>query len=451
MSFKLTADQIIAKDTIVNLILDDIKCNDDYFITLEGFAGTGKTTVINDIIKDLKFKKKIAVSAPTHKAKEKIGEITKQNAETIQSLLGLRPNTDLEGFNPNKLVFEAKAEEKIQNYDVIFIDEASILNKAATRLIEEKALQHKVRIIYIGDRYQLPPVGEKLSKVFLLKHLIKLDTIVRQSDSNPNQKIIELARNDVRDGTDKLIPYLRAIQADMNGLEGYKLLTKEQYYPALLEKYYDSEYQQNPDLVKTLCWTNKAVFAINQYIRANLIQSKDLIAVGDILMGYKPMSKELDVPPFYIPIIKNSVDYIVTEVEIIERGVAGRLLKGYKVTVKDGKIPMFILHRDSYSEFVLEYNTRLDKAKTFRQWKQFYEFKDQVACLEPMFDDFGNFVCDKDIDYGYAITVHKSQGSTYKTVGITLTDLLKNKTPEDRRKLMYVAISRTSELNYIYV
>lgn len=447
----LTPDQSIAEEFIINFVKSLAKEPEDYFCTLSGFAGTGKTTVMNSIIQKIRHGKKIAVSAPTHKAKEVIAKVTKQNAETIQSLLGLRPNIELTDFNPNKPIFEVLAEERIMNYNIIIIDEASMLGKALVDQLKTKAVLYRTKIIFMGDIYQLPPVGEVCSTVFNLKHMTKLETIVRQSDSNPNQKLIELARNDVRDGTDTCIPYLMNIQMDMNGKEGFKRFDQKEWYEGLLEKYYDSEYKENPDFVKTIAWKNITVGSINRYLRKNIIESDELVAVGDLLMGYKNISKTLNEYPFFIPIVKNSYDYKVTKVVIDEVKIMGVMFKGYKTWTKEGELPMFILHRDSYPDFVVAFNERLYKAKEFKQWKSYYTFKEQIILLENVSDDYGNHVCDKDIDYGYCITVHKSQGSTYKNVGICLKDILLNRTPQERRQLIYVAASRVSEENLCYV
>jgi exodeoxyribonuclease-5 len=448
----LTDEQNIAKDKLIEFINSKPTEKEDYIYTLSGFAGTGKTTIMNTIIQEVKYNVKLAVSAPTHKAKEVISKMTGQNGETLQALLGLKPNIALEDFNPNKPIFEVQGEQRIGAYKLVIIDEASMINKKLAELLEDTAFNHKTKIIYTGDEYQLPPVGEVLSTTFKHKNIVHLTEIVRQSNSNPNQKLIELARNDVRDKTDTCLEYLKTINTDLNGNEGFKLLDKDTYYNSLLEKYYDSEYQQNPDIIKTLAWTNIAVTSINKYIRKNVIKSEEAIAVGEILMGYKSIGKDIDAPPFYVPIVKNSVDYIVTKCDLLEKRIMHNTYKGYVVEVKDGKTPMFILHQDSYEDFRIEMHARHTKAKQFRQWKQYYDFKNQIILLETIV--FGSAIdqkCDKDIDYGYAITVHKCQGSTYKNVGITLTDILKNKTPQERRQLIYVAISRTSELNLLYM
>ena len=114
----------------------DIYANpDDSIFTLSGAAGTGKTTVVQEIIKMFKTKYRIIVSAPTHKAKEVIGEITNLRAETIHSLLGLRPNIDLETFDPNNPTYQQLVEERISSADIHIIDECSMINKELFKML----------------------------------------------------------------------------------------------------------------------------------------------------------------------------------------------------------------------------------------------------------------------------------------------------------------------------
>lgn len=298
----------------------------------------------------------------------------------------------------------------------------------------------------------MPPVGEVLSTVFTLPNTVELTEIVRQKESNPNTKLIELARNDVRDGTDYLYPYLRTVVRDINeNNEGFTKYSKEDYYPAMLEKYFDSEYTQNPNLTKMICWTNKTVQQTNLYIRAQLIKSKELVAVGDILMGYKSISYETLVPPFYVNVVRNSFDYIVEKVEIVEKKVNDVMFKVYRVRVKESDTPIDILHRDSYDDFIETIEPLHYKGVTTRKWFPFYQFKQELVLIEGIrFGQESNQVCDHDISYGYALTVHKSQGSTYTNVGVNLVELLKNRTDKERRQLIYVALSRTEKENKIY-
>ena len=127
---------------------------------MSGAAGTGKTTVVQEIIRMFKDKYKIIVSAPTHKAKEVIGEITNLRAETIHSLLGLRPNIDLETFDPNNPTYQQLVEERISSADIHIIDECSMINKELFKMLIKKAILYKKRIIFIGDI----PLKTSLSK-----------------------------------------------------------------------------------------------------------------------------------------------------------------------------------------------------------------------------------------------------------------------------------------------
>jgi len=55
-----------------------------------------------------------------------------------------------------------------------------------------------------------------------------------------------------------------------------------------------------------------------------------------------------------------------------------------------------------------------------------------------------------EVDYGYAITVHKSQGSTYDDVYIEYNNLLANKKDTEKYKLLYTAITRCANKLHIY-
>ena len=119
---------------------------------LSGAAGTGKTTVVTAIIKALKGFK-IMVSAPTHKAKEVISEITKKPGVTIHSLLGLKPNIELENFDPNNPTYQQLGEQSISKADIHIIDECSMINKELTKLLIKQAIANKVRIIFVGESF----------------------------------------------------------------------------------------------------------------------------------------------------------------------------------------------------------------------------------------------------------------------------------------------------------
>ena len=61
----------------------------------------------------------------------------------------------------------------------------------------------------------------------------------------------------------------------------------------------------------------------------------------------------------------------------------------------------------------------------------------------------GRVIKKKTLDYGYASTVHKSQGSTYNIVFVDEADINKNNSPRNRSQLKYTAFSRASESSVV--
>jgi len=420
----------------------------DLIRTLSGFAGTGKSTVANEI---LRGQRDVVVSAPTHKARKVIENKTHKPSETVQALLGLRPDVELDNFNPNKPVFNLLAEEKIKYFKTIVIDEGSMVNNSARIMIEEKAQKYGTKILYIGDALQLAPVGENISTVFTKYPLTSLNTIVRQEDSNPNTKLIELSRNDVLYGTSTFLPYLNSIKQDMHNGEGFKLLPMEGFYKGILEHYFNSEYAVDYDYAKTICYSNDTVKKINKYIRNQVNRNTELVAKGDVLMGYNTVSLQIMDAPYYRPLISNSEDYIVQSSELIELPIEGTVYTGYRVKLQLVDEYLFILHPLSYKDFYDEIYRRMDEAKLFKKWPAYYRFKNQILVMDDFYyPDNKTLLVKKDIDYGYSLTVHKAQGSTYKNVGIVLKDIESCYKIADRRRLRYVALSRTSKNNLIY-
>jgi exodeoxyribonuclease-5 len=83
-----------------------------------------------------------------------------------------------------------------------------------------------------------------------------------------------------------------------------------------------------------------------------------------------------------------------------------------------------------------------------KMWKKYYEFRRSNLLMRTI-DKYadGQYrsssdIIVKDIDYGYFLTIHKSQGSTYKHTMVMENDLNLNRNIIERNKLRYVAFSR---------
>ena len=390
----------------------DVYANpDDSIFTLSGAAGTGKTTVVQEIINMFKNKYKIIVSAPTHKAKEVIGEITNLRAETIHSLLGLRPNIDLETFDPNNPTYQQLVEERISSADIHIIDECSMINKELFKMLIKKAILYKKRIIFIGDIHQLPAVNEKLSLTFMIKHKYELTEIVRQKNGNPNQLLLIDARSDVEKMSNLVEELTKTEQDntsndDIGNRQGYIITnSQENFYNFLIELYSDSEAKTNMNFIKTLVYTNIAAKKVNKFIKDKINPSKEVLSVGDILLGYKTVMNPINDKI----IVQNSKDYRIYSLEIIEKKVQLKTYKFFRVNVDFiNKTYIDILHPESYNAFKDVLLHLYINAKTNRAWRPFYRFREQFIILENFYNPDNSILTTKDIDFGYAMTIHKS-------------------------------------------
>lgn len=150
-------------------------------MVLTGGPGTGKTTTLNGIIRNLEAKGvTFALAAPTGRAAKRMTELTGKEAKTIHRLLeyGMRG-----GGEP---IFARNRENPLQQ-QVLIIDEASMID---LQLFESllNALPLSSRLIMVGDVNQLPPVGPgTVFKDIISSRLItvvELNEIFRQSEKS---------------------------------------------------------------------------------------------------------------------------------------------------------------------------------------------------------------------------------------------------------------------------
>ena len=96
---------------------------------------------------------------------------------------------------------------------------------------------------------------------------------------------------------------------------------------------------------------------------------------------------------------------------------------------------IIIVHEESEKDFENLNKLLKHKAKVADiGWKDYFEFFEQFA----------------DLTYNHAITVHKSQGSTYQKVIVNIKNINFNKNQKEKQRLLYTAITRASELLILY-
>lgn len=473
-----TNSQLDAKDTLQIWLNSDIVLQSDHFRCLEGPAGSGKSTVVQAIIEHIP-KSKILGAAPTHTAKDILIEFSRLNAVTVHQLLGLKPDIMLEYYNPANPIYAQLNPDYFEksNLEYIIIDEASMLNTAIVTMIKERALDTGKKVLFIGDRIQLPPINEALSTVFTTVEVINLTEIVRQSDSNPVNEMISLAREDAQNNTNNFDEYITRIAIEdpcilvttEEGIEeGFIVsrnndLIKNTLRDKLYSLFSATQALHDYKYVKIVAYTNAKAKAYNKLIKSVINTSELPISENDWLLGYSPFKikqKVLTQNGLYYKCIHARLGFVMYNG--INYKVIITTLR-YKVTlensiVKEIDFTLKVLHPDSYPEFTPVLTEAWQNGNTYRRWKGYYALLENFALLDDFdingTDQRGNFkkysMAKKNIDLGYAITVHKSQGCTFSNVYMDYENFGVCKDVSTRRRLNYVAVSRTRAINMVY-
>jgi exodeoxyribonuclease-5 len=170
---QLTSEQ----QTAVDKIYKNLRSKKDFI--LSGYAGTGKTTVISELISGLS---NVAVCAPTGKAAQVLRSKGIHNASTIHSLIYEKVSDDPLEFRRRDTL----------SYSAIIIDEASMIDKDVLFDLQK----YRRPILFVGDGFQLPPVGQDAK--ILSKPDYILETVHRTALDNPIIKLATWLRGEKR-------------------------------------------------------------------------------------------------------------------------------------------------------------------------------------------------------------------------------------------------------------
>jgi len=416
-----TNDQKIAVNDLTNFINSDF--NESKFIYgLVGPGGVGKTFVIKYIVRNCKYATSvIRFTAPTHKACRVFSQaLDGIETYTIQSTFGFRINMNLADFDYKNPQFDPMASPKLDNIELLIIDESSMLPAGLVQYINNVCRKRQIKLIYVGDSSQLPPVKERKSTAFdSCVKLFYLNEIVRQGASNPILNILDMLREDIRNNTTKTISYFAKHIGEMNyneNDEGYSIVNRTQFIQTIATRFQDEEYTSNIDKYKIIAYTNLAVTQWNNFIRQLIINQAErgIITKNDLVMSYKTIVDE-----FNSVIINNSEEYIIND--IVNYTDAKYNIKGYLIKfqlVNGGQItkPLFVIdHTDKFT--ILKYVQTLDElvkaaksatgAVRSKRWKEYFDFKDKYLIANNITRG-GQIIYPRDLDYGFAITSHKS-------------------------------------------
>ena len=455
-----TNGQQLAYDEIVSFIKRGYTDN-DFKRALVGSAGTGKTFLMKSIIKDCGLANSvIGLAAPTHKAARVVEMATAKKASTVASDLGLRLNFDADNFDINNPPFDPKVEKKIKNYKLYIVDEASMINANLKTLIERECRRYGCLLIYSGDACQLPPVNEKVSPCFTGIKKYELTEIVRQESDNPITKLLSLLRYDIEHRTWKFLEYISAnrFEFDETQTKGYYTCGRYEFESLVQDGFNRDEFTKDVDLCRLVTYTNASVANWNKFIRNVIIDDahRGVLTRNDLVMAYNTL-----VEPTGDAVMVNSDDYVIGDICNFQKpdGLYGYNVKF--VCVNGGKKtkPLFVVDHSNHQNLVLYYKQVCELVEAAKnagphtragKWKAYYKFREDNLLLVNILDKVtGKIKFSRDLDYGFAITSHRAQGSTYTDVYVDVNDIVfntKTGSPwanmDETLRRLYVACSR---------
>lgn len=363
-------------------------------LTLGGYAGTGKSTLVA-VLANKYEGVRIGFLAFTGKAasvlRQKLRDANVRQharAQTIHSAL-YKPVTDGRG---RVLEWELLSELP---YDLLVVDEASMVDGK----VFEDLKSFDIPILAVGDHGQLPPVTGDFN--LMAKPQLVLETIHRQAEGSP---IISLS---------SFIRRFGALPKYQDNTQEVQYLGMDQLTPLIKDLYATHGKPQDLGL---LCYTNETRVELNERVREartpNTTEWSSTPAVGDQVICLRSLYGN----------VYNGMRGELTKVE--DGG-----WRHYQATVY-------------FPDDELEVTGPLCKAQFGRPKtiKDFEEYRSITKTRPRGWDDIGMLA-----DYGYALTVHKSQGSSYEHT-VVVAERPSSMIPlDDWRRWLYTAVTRCSK------
>jgi hypothetical protein len=459
----LTKDQLTDDQKEALQYMHDFIEGPNREMVLRGPAGTGKTSLVNVLLAELdkaKFYEYIC-TATTNKAVEVISRNTGREFDrTIYSLEGLTVKDDDD--RGARLVREPGVQSKLKDYDLIIVDEASMVPLQLIQEIEYDLLEHsRPKVIYIGDPCQLPPVPDKQlglneSMVFQLPLWFELTKVMRTALDNPILKLVTGMREDMTTEGDRF-EYTDSLTEEGDGVRFYD--NRRKFMETMYEHFTSEEYRKDTDYCMAVAWRNISADAINEKVVRRVYpgistEYAEGEEVRTDIAFRRPVPGKKDV--FY-PVYTMEERLKILEIE--EDTDPKYELECYKVTVCNFRaLPKnrtttvaYILKKSS----IEKYNILLtEKAAECKQREK-----------EPGHDGKGHLYSKKEawapyndmrmyylwVDHIFAMTTHRAQGTTVQNVFVVERDMNFNPDVIERNKLKYTAFTRAAKRLHVLI
>ena len=446
--FDPTDDQMYALDVFERFMTDsDERC----VMILRGSAGTGKTSLASVIVRTLlALQYKISLLAPTGRAAKVFSLTSGQPTATIhRSIYRERTFAGLDGkFNLNANLYRNR---------LFLIDEASMISLTSVNstfgsgcllddLIQFVYNERNCRMLLIGDKAQLPPVGEAESPALradvlaaygLKVYECDLNEVLRQSQDSGILYNATIIRQMITHDQATALPKIR-----FKGFADISIVPGDE----LIESLSTSYAEVGIDETMVITRSNKRANIFNQGIRNMVLGREEELTTGDMLMVVKNKYKEKQAEG--LSFIANGDRAIVRSVRNV------RELYGFRFADVTLSFPDY----DSTEEdmiVILDTLTTEAPALTHEQNEQLFQqvladYADVPLKSDRMKkireDDYYNAL---QVKFGYAITCHKAQGGQWAHIYLDQGYMTDEMLTPDYIHWLYTAFTRATEHLYL--
>jgi exodeoxyribonuclease V len=428
--------QIIFADFIKNVkaLMDEAETLPHLVYSLIGSAGTGKTWLTAEIIKAIRDEGiDVAMTTPTHKALGVITEMLEKNKisedvtkATIHSFLNLKLDYGFgEDGNSDNVTTKPKLKvnkfnECIQHTDILILDESSMVSEELYNLTLSILGDRCKMILFVGDQFQLKPIEGGENIIYNHPDIVHYELIetVRQKEGS---SVIAKA-NEIRDYI-KYQNYPPNIYDLFEETDEIKLLTDGEFLPI---------YFQDESKKMVGSYTNAMVDQYNKYVRYVETKELEYLCDQDEVVFQKPYTNSMGEVIF-----QNGEQVAIQSTKLVQDLPTGFWYwrckgNGRMFNILDPQSEVLFKTKMADLAEVAKSSSGFNKTKA---WKSFFKLQSK----------FGQ------VKYSYASTLHKLQGSTYEAMYFDMRDLGKfyRRDPDNILRLIYVAITRTSDKLYI--
>lgn len=374
-----------------------------------GVAGSGKSTIIpyiaslcGEIFSQQQYTGSVAVCAYTGKAVMNLKRKGITGAMTLHSFLYNTIFVKDPKTGDTTVQYVPRESFFFQQVRLLIVDESSMLPKDMFEQISKLPFQ----TIYIGDHYQLPPVNNQFN--IMLKPDFKLERIHRQNEDNP---IIMLA-DMVRHGKSLAL-----------GVFGSSKVTRT------------CKREHLKDFDEVITWTNAMKDVVNDIIREGRGFQKDVPQIDDkMVVRVNNRNKN---------VFNGQIVYLMNHPVLTKGG-------GWKVEFIDELAyddPFLMVLTDEYTKAIASIHLSRQELERIRTTPYVnVQNKNEWRALKKSKGDY-----QVHLDWGYAITCHTAQGTSWKSVAVILEDRMKRvMEKEEMNRWLYTAITRAEESVTIY-